>query len=221
MATDSIFGVKNIDCSWDQLHVIRNISITLSEGEKVAIYGLNGAGKTTLMRGIVNDPSLERTVDSITISGSECKNLRTEQFVKEGVTIVPQHGGLFRGMTVYENLELSFDNIAGGKSGKLRNSLVDIQEVFPRISNILDRKVESCSGGEQKMAMIAKGLVTEPDVLLLDEPTASLSPDLRKMVLESLATLDMTILITLPLTVENDEILNVDRKFTMQNGLLQ
>lgn len=213
--------VENLNCHWGELHVIQDISFSLEAGNTMTIYGLNGAGKTTLLHGLINNPNLTRQVDRIELFGEDVSGLTPEQIVTKKVGVIPQEGGLFSEMTVRENLEIPYFNLGGDSDEEFEVRVDEMLDIFPQMERFLDRKVHDCSGGERKMTMITKGLITSPDLLLVDEPTAALSPNLRKEIMHALAEeLDMSAIITLPLTSETEEFLGSTERYTIRQGTL-
>lgn len=215
-------SVENLNCSWGELHVIHDVSFSLDAGETMSIFGLNGAGKSTLIHGLINDPALTRRVDTLELFGDDVRRLAPEELVSRKVGVIPQEGGLFGEMTVRENLEIPYYNLAGESETGFESRLEEMIDIFPQMASFLDRTVRDCSGGERKMTMITKGLITSPDLLLVDEPTAALSPNLRKEIMRALAEeIEMSAIVTLPLTSETKEFLGSTDRYLIRQGELE
>lgn len=211
--------VRKLNCMWGDLQVVHDVTFDLEEDQRMAIFGLNGAGKTTLLKGIINDPALRRQVDSIELYGEDITDKPPEEIVRRGLGFIPQEGGLFGDMTVRNNLELPYFKLTDGDRDDFKHRVDKIIDIFPQMEAFLDRKVKVCSGGEKKMTMISKGLIADPDILLIDEPNAALSPNLRKDVMRALSEeLDMTVLVTLPLTSESEKRLGATSRYLMRTG---
>jgi ABC-type branched-subunit amino acid transport system ATPase component len=165
--------------------VVSEISLTVAPGEVVALIGPNGAGKSTVLKAVAG--ILPVTAGSVHLGGQSVASLRAEQRARQGLGYVPQTKDVFALLTVRENLEM------GGYLLDRTTMLRRIDEVitiFPVLARLVKRKAHQLSGGERKMLAIARALMSSPSTLLLDEPTANLSPELGERVLdESLGTL--------------------------------
>ena len=158
--------------------VIRDISVSVGPGEIVAIIGPNGAGKSTLLKSLVG--ILRVTEGKILLGDREVTNHPPEELARRGVGYVPQVNDIFEPLTVLENLDM------GGyllKGSVIRARVSEVLDVFPQLKPMLKRRADKLSGGERKMLAIARVLMLDPKVLILDEPTANLSPKLADTVL--------------------------------------
>jgi ABC-type branched-subunit amino acid transport system ATPase component len=158
--------------------VIRDVSISVGPGEIVAIIGPNGAGKSTLLKSLVG--ILRVTGGRILLGDDEVTNHPPEDLARRGVGYVPQVNDIFEPLTVLENLEM------GGyllSNSKIRARVGEVGDVFPQLPPLLKRRADKLSGGERKMLAIARVLMLDPRVLILDEPTANLSPKLADSLL--------------------------------------
>jgi ABC-type branched-subunit amino acid transport system ATPase component len=147
-------------------------------GEIVAIIGPNGAGKSTLLKSLVG--ILRLNSGKIMLGDEDVTNRPPEDLAKRGVGYVPQVNDIFEPLTVLENLEM------GGyllSSSQVRASVGQVGDVFPQLPPLLKRRADKLSGGERKMLAIARVLMLDPKVLILDEPTANLSPKLADTLL--------------------------------------
>ncbi|MGH9102910.1 MAG: ABC transporter ATP-binding protein [Acidimicrobiales bacterium] len=150
--------------------VVQEVSVRVNPGELTAIVGPNGAGKSTLIKGIAG--ILTPSGGRVWLRDHEITNMAPEALVRLGLSYVPQSSNVFPSMTVRENLEL------GGyiQRGDLRPRIDELCDMFPDLRPALARPARTLSGGQRMMLALARGLVLEPQVLLLDEPTAGLAP---------------------------------------------
>src|SRR5438270_2094611 len=159
--------------------VIRDISIAVGPSEIVAVIGPNGAGKSTLLKSLVG--ILHVTAGRVMLGSDDVTNRPPEELARRGVGYVPQVNDISEPLTVLENLEM------GGyllTPRKIRERVADVAAVFPALPPMLKRRADKLSGGERKMLAIARVLMLDPRVLILDEPTANLSPKLADTLLK-------------------------------------
>jgi ABC-type branched-subunit amino acid transport system ATPase component len=158
--------------------VIRDVSISVGSGEVVAIIGPNGAGKSTLLKSLVG--ILRLNSGRVLLGAEDVTGKSPEELAKRGVGYVPQVNDIFEPLTVLENLEMGGYLLNGAQ---VRARVVEVGAVFPQLPPMLKRRADKLSGGERKMLAIARVLMLDPKVLILDEPTANLSPKLADTVL--------------------------------------
>jgi ABC-type branched-subunit amino acid transport system ATPase component len=158
--------------------VIRDVSISVGPGEIVAIIGPNGAGKSTLLKSLVGILRLDS--GTIMLGDEDVTNRPPEQLARRGVGYVPQVNDIFEPLTVLENLEMGGYLLNGVQ---IRARVGEVGNVFPQLPPLLKRRADKLSGGERKMLAIARVLMLDPKVLILDEPTANLSPKLADALL--------------------------------------
>jgi ABC-type branched-subunit amino acid transport system ATPase component len=163
--------------------VIRDVSISVGPGEIVAVIGPNGAGKSTLLKSLVG--ILRPTGGRVVLGADDVTGHSPEELARRGVGYVPQVNDIFEPLTVLENLEM------GGyllSSAQVKARVVEVGAVFPQLPPMLKRRADKLSGGERKMLAIARVLMLDPNVLILDEPTANLSPKLADSLLREHVT---------------------------------
>ena len=169
---------EHVTSGYGGVPVIRDVSISVGPNEIVAIIGPNGAGKSTLLKSLVG--ILRVTEGRILLGADDVTNHPPEDLARRGVGYVPQVNDIFEPLTVLENLEM------GGyllSNAKIRSRVADVGDVFPQLPPLLKRRADKLSGGERKMLAIARVLMLDPKVLILDEPTANLSPKLADSLL--------------------------------------
>jgi branched-chain amino acid transport system ATP-binding protein len=176
-------AVSNLRAGYDRSVVLQGVSLTVPAGRNVAIVGPNGAGKSTflkVMSGIVRPSG-----GSILVNGSNASDWSSERTVASGIIHVPEGRQVFPGLSVAENLWL------GGysKPDRREELLEGVLELFPRLKERMKQAADSLSGGEQQMLAIGRGLMAEPVVLMLDEPTLGLAPVVIDLMTEALIRL--------------------------------
>jgi ABC-type branched-subunit amino acid transport system ATPase component len=170
---EGVLTAKGVTAGYGGAPVVRDISISVGAGEVVAIIGPNGAGKSTLLKSLVG--ILRVNAGSVEVAGEDVTNHPPEDLARRGVGYVPQVQDIFEPLSVLENLEMG-GYLLG--SSELPAKVAEVCAVFPALAAMLRRRADKLSGGERKMLAIARVLMLEPRVLILDEPTANLSPQL-------------------------------------------
>ena len=177
MASDFLIHVDNIRAGYvPGVDILNGCSLELSPGELVGIIGPNGAGKSTLLKALFG--LLEVREGSVKFKGEEITGLTAHELVSRGIGYVPQNNNVFPSLTISENLEMGV--FLRPKSFKERLGFVT--DMFPRLGERLNQRAGSLSGGERQMLAMSRALMMEPEVLLLDEPSAGLSPVLQDQV---------------------------------------
>jgi branched-chain amino acid transport system ATP-binding protein len=213
--TAPILEVQNIKVRYSGLPVLQGVSVSVNPGETVCVVGANGAGKSTLLRAIMG---AQRAFEGqIFFSGREIQRLRTEEIVRLGIVYVPEEKMLFRPLAVEENLMLGAYILKDPR--QIQENLDFVYTLFPRLKERRLQPASTLSGGEQQMVAIGRGLMSRPQVLMLDEPSLGLAPKLVDEVLDTVRRLKqegMTILL-----VEQNvrEALDLaDRGYVIQTG---
>ncbi|WP_054310037.1 ABC transporter ATP-binding protein [Mesorhizobium sp. 1M-11] len=164
--------VTDLEVAYGDVRALWGVSIHVDAGSVVAIVGANGAGKTTLLKAISGLVPAKR--GEIKLSGTSLLGRAPEDIARMGIAHVPEGRGLFRQMTVLENLELgAFQPKA---RANMKHALEKAYDLFPRLKERTGQKAGSLSGGEQQMLAIARATMSEPSLLILDEPSIGLSP---------------------------------------------
>ncbi len=182
----ALLELSRIDAYYGGSHVLHDISLTVDPGEVVLLIGRNGAGKTTLMRSIMGLVTIRR--GNIRYRGDEIRGLAPHAIARLGIGLVPEDRRMFAKLTVAENLELG-GWLWRADRARLRRGVEAALARYPVLADLRHRPAGSLSGGQQRTLEIARLLVTGPNTLLIDEPSAGLSPILASQVYRELATL--------------------------------
>ena len=179
-----LLAVSSIETLYlDRIYALSGVSLELQPKEIFAVLGPNGAGKTTLLKtiaGLLRDQPKKGT---IRLDGRQIERRHPEQVAKAGVVFVAEDRGLFREMTVGENLELG---MWGRPRREARADLEKVRSMFPRLAERIRQQADTLSGGEQQMLAIGRSMLRRPKLLLLDEPSLGLTPEMSKLVFEAI-----------------------------------
>jgi branched-chain amino acid transport system ATP-binding protein len=179
----SLLTVDGLCAGYGKVAVVFDVELTVEPGELVGIVGPNGAGKSTLLGAIAG--AVRSTAGQIELAGSSIAGRKPEDIVRQGLALVPEGRAIFTDLTVDENLRLG---LTGRRSREgADKAIAQVQELFPVITSHTDRPAGTLSGGQQQQLAIARALVSEPKVLLLDEPSLGLAPSVIKDVFGALA----------------------------------
>lgn len=178
----NLLEVNDIHVYIHSFYILQGVSFTVPQGKTTVLLGRNGSGKTTTMRAVLglNPPRK----GSILFKGEEISNVATHNIVKKGIGYVPDTRRIFKNLNVEQNLVLAHR----GKTD-LNKKLEEIYTLFPDFERFMKQKAGSLSGGQQQMVAVARAMVNDNDLLLIDEPTEGLSPLLAKNVLETIRTI--------------------------------
>lgn len=213
---ETILEVKNIRAGYGEVEAIHDVSFSVKKGEIVAILGSNGAGKTTALRAITG--IIKPFSGDVIYKGKSIVGTPTNKLASMGISMVPEGRHLFGKMTVEDNLLMGA--FLEKDKAKIQAKLEEIYELFPRVKERSKQIANTLSGGEQQMVAIARGLMSFPEVLILDEPSLGLMPILVQEIfkfIQDVAKMGITILI-----VEqnaNDTLAFCDYAFVVQNGV--
>lgn len=166
----NLLSVENLSVAYGKNEAVRNVSLTLNEGEMVTVIGANGAGKTTLLAAI---EGLLPSKGQVTFAGTNLKYIPTEERVKAGLCLVPEKRELFSSLSVEDNLLL------GGFTRSKTERIAGFEEVYTRFPRLKERRTQlagTLSGGERQMLALGRALMTRPKILMLDEPSLGLAP---------------------------------------------
>ncbi|RYF41132.1 MAG: ABC transporter ATP-binding protein [Comamonadaceae bacterium] len=214
---NALLDVKGLRAGYGRAEVLRGVDLQVGEGETVALLGSNGAGKTTLNNALCGlCPPWE---GSISFDGAQLRHAHYRKIVQAGLIQVPEGRRVFPNLNVLENLELG----AFARGGERRaGNLEKVFRIFPRLKERLKQAAGTLSGGEQQMLAIGRGLMSEPRLLILDEPSLGLSP----LLVEEMFTLirqlkegGLAILLVEQNVGQSLEI--ADRAYVLENGAIR
>jgi branched-chain amino acid transport system ATP-binding protein len=171
--------VEDLTAGYGVTPTIVGVSLIVGKGEVVSVLGPNGAGKSTLLKALLG--LLKVTQGSVTLDQLDVTNFPAEMLVRKGVGYVPQNRDVFEALTVRENLNM------GGyllETELLKERIDEVMAIFPALTRLLKQSAGNLSGGERKMLAVGRVLMLRPTLMILDEPTANLSPELSTMLLE-------------------------------------
>jgi branched-chain amino acid transport system ATP-binding protein len=210
-----LLQVEAITARYGSIPVLHGISLTVVRGETVCVLGANGAGKSTLLRAVMGSQRV--MTGRILFQGEEIQGLRSEEIVRKGIIYVPEGKMLFGPLPVEENLLLGAYILRDQKT--IQRNLAFVYRLFPRLQERKDQPASTLSGGEQQMVAIGRGLMSNPQLLMLDEPSLGLAPLLVDEVLDTVHSLKeqgMTILLVEQSVREALDL--ADRGYVLQTG---
>ena len=213
----ALLNVQGLKSGYGVVEVLRGVDLQVMPGELVALLGSNGAGKTTLnltLSGLV-----AARAGQVGFDGQDITGLHSRQVVKHGLIQVPEGRKVFPNLSVHENLELGA--FTRGRERKLQN-LDKVYETFPRLKERVAQLAGTLSGGEQQMLAIGRGLMAEPRLLILDEPSLGLSPLLVEEMFGLISQLRSSGLAILLVEQNVGQSLDIaDRAYVMENGQIR
>ncbi|MGE0851523.1 MAG: ABC transporter ATP-binding protein [Hyphomicrobiaceae bacterium] len=187
-------NVENLTVSYGPILAVRGVSISTTANQIVAVLGPNGAGKSTLAKAIIG--TMKASKGKVELDGQQLRGLPTHRIISRGVAIVPEGRLMIAALSTEENLELGA--LAGGHSKDRKSGLTKIYDLFPRLYERRNVSAGLLSGGEQQMVAIGRALMSQPRVLILDEPSLGLAPVIVDLVFERIkliAALGLAVLI--------------------------
>ena len=212
--------IQNLNASYGQAQVLFNVSLLVPRGNMLLIRGLNGAGKSSLLKAIMG--LMPQSTGNVLWQGQALHSLKPHERSLKGLGYVPEDRRLFSALTVRQNLEIATPNQPKHRPhGQPGLQLQEVLELFPSLSSMLERPASQMSGGEQQMLAIGRTLMTQADVLILDEPCEGIAPILVLAIARALAALKAqgyTFLIA-----EQNQTLTgmADKVMTLSGGVIQ
>ncbi|MDE8753389.1 high-affinity branched-chain amino acid ABC transporter ATP-binding protein LivF [Pectobacterium polaris] len=209
-----MLSLNQVSAHYGKIQALHQVSLHINQGEIVTLIGANGAGKTTLLGTLCGDP--RATEGTITFDGKDITNWQTAQIMREAIAIVPEGRRVFSRMTVEENLAM------GGffaERDQYQERIARVYDLFPRLFERRAQRSGTMSGGEQQMLAIGRALMSQPRLLLLDEPSLGLAPIIILQIFDTIQQLreeGMTIFL-----VEqnaNQALKLADRGYVLENG---
>jgi urea transport system ATP-binding protein len=191
-----VLELAGVDAFYGNSRALQNVSLRVDSGQFLAVLGRNGVGKTTLMRAILG--LMDRVTGSIKLDGQEMVSRRTYERARAGIGYVPQGRGILPKFTVRENLRMgTFANVGKAADEEW------IFELFPALKEFLNRRGGNLSGGQQQQLALARALLTNPKVILLDEPTEGIQPNIVEQIEAVITRLNREHGITIILVEQN------------------
>ena len=171
----TMLQIKGLNTYYGESHILRDVDMNINQGEMICLIGRNGVGKTTLLKSLIGLLTPRR--GEIIFNGDSVNRKRPHQRARSGIGYVPQGREIIPYLTVEENLQLGLEALPGGLA---RHKKIDelVYELFPVLKQFLDRKGGDLSGGQQQQLAIARALLGKPKLLLLDEPTEGIQPNI-------------------------------------------
>lgn len=208
--------VTQLKASYGDTQVLFDVDLSISKGEFIAVLGPNGTGKTTLLRALSG--FFDNLEGSVVFKGEDITSLPPDEITRKGMCHVQESDAIFTDMTIIENLLVgSYPEKARKKRSE---NLELVFDIFPRLNERQQQRAGTLSGGERKMLSVAKGLMSDPDLLMLDEPSAGLAPNLVEEMFERIQQIrretGKTILLVEQRVIEALEV--VDRAYILENG---
>jgi len=219
MTTSPLLSVKGLKVSYGQLAAVRDVSISVMRGTAVAIVGPNGAGKSTVLNAIAG--GIRGANGDITFEGQRIFKRRSEDIARMGISLVPEGRHVFATLTVEENLRVA--SSLQESQGKARQEIAWIFQRFPRLAERRTQPAGKLSGGEQQMLVIARALMTNPKLLLVDEPSLGLAPKIVDEVYRLLLSLKEERGLSLLINEQNSKrvLKFLDEIYVLREGVTQ
>jgi len=193
-----MLSVEGISAGYGRLHILHEISLNVKDKEITVIVGPNGSGKSTLLKTIAGLTTIYE--GAITLDNNKISGLAAHEIAKRGVAYLPQTESVFTQLTVAENFKMAGYTVAATEfDSRLKTGL----DMFPQISKYMKSKVQNLSGGERQMVAMTMALIRKPKIIMLDEPTANLSPKLATEVLKKVSELPGNLGVTVLLVEQN------------------
>lgn len=194
-----LLEVKDIYAGYLDADILQGVSLDVRRGEIVCVIGPNGAGKSTVFKAIYGFIDVRK--GQVLFDGQDITKARPQAMLNSGISIVPQLRSVFPQMTVYENLEMGMYLERDRK--RIKQRVQDIFDLFPRLAERSSQKAGTMSGGEQRMLEIGRALMLEPQLLLMDEPSAGLAPLITKNIFQQVQYLNRELGLTILMIEQN------------------
>ena len=215
--SDPILSMDGVHVSYGNTPILRDIDLTIEDGETVGIMGRNGVGKTTLMKTVIG--LLTPDEGTITYNGDEVTDLSADRRARLGMGYIPQGRDVFPDLTVHQNITMGL-SISEHKAEKLVD---DVYDYFPRLDERRDQKAGTMSGGEQQMLAIGRALAGNPDLLLLDEPSEGIQPSIVQDITDDIASINEEFGVTVLFVEQNLQVIRElsERCYVVDGGRIE
>jgi branched-chain amino acid transport system ATP-binding protein len=208
-----LLALKDVNTYYGQIHILQGVSLDVAEGELVCLLGGNASGKSTTLKTILG--LVAPRSGSVVFDGEDVTRASTSRRIERGMAIVPENRRLFAPMTVTENLEMG----AYRRSGDLRAAFERVYDLFPLLADRRSQLAGTMSGGEQQMVAVGRALMSEPRLLLMDEPSMGLAPILVERSFEIIQAVHEAGVAVLVVEQNANMALSVaDRGYVLQTG---
>jgi len=215
--SEPLLRVEHLDAGYGPLQILFDVSLEVGAAEQVLVFGPNGAGKSTLMKALLG--LVTPTAGRLRFRDRDIAGLATESIVRRGVGYVPQIDNVFGSMTVFENLEMGGATLGPRAAARRARAL---EERFPLLGERRRQPANTLSGGQRQLLAMARALMPEPALLLLDEPTAGLAPLLVKSIFETACAISRSGTAVLMVEQNARQALEfVDRGVVLENGTVR
>ena len=207
------FIAKNLTGGYGEVKVIENCEFNVNKGEIVSILGPNGAGKSSAMKAMLGMLKLDS--GNVILDGKDISNLSTQERIKLGISFVPQVNNIFSELTVKENLEMG----AFTSSNNIEEKINSMYDLFPAINEKKNQLAGELSGGQRQQVAIARALMNNPSILMLDEPTAGVSPVVMQEIFDHIVRIKEKNIAILMVEQNASQALNIsDRGYILVTG---
>lgn len=211
-----MLNFKDVEMYYDHVYALKGVSLTLQQGETVALIGANGAGKSSILRAITGLRKIKS--GSITFMGERLDGTSAAEIVKKGIAMVPEGRRVFPFMSVKDNLLMGA--FTRTDKSEIANTLESILTRFPRLKERYSQQASTLSGGEQQMMVIGRALMAKPKLLLLDEPSLGIAPKLVQDIARAIVAISRDEKVTVLLVEQNSRMaLSISsRAYAMSTG---
>lgn len=211
-----MLNFKDVELYYDHVYALKGVSLTLQQGETVALIGANGAGKSSILRAITGLRKIKS--GSITFMGERLDGTSAAEIVKKGIAMVPEGRRVFPFMSVKDNLLMGA--FTRTDKAEIANTLDSILTRFPRLKERFSQQASTLSGGEQQMMVIGRALMAKPKLLLLDEPSLGIAPKLVQDIARAIVAISRDEKVTVLLVEQNSRMaLSISsRAYAMSTG---
>ena len=215
-ATPRICDARNLHAWYGSSHVLHGVDMQINRGQTVGLLGRNGMGKSTLIRTLLGH--VEKRAGQITLFGQDKSNAKPFDVARLGIAYVPEGRGVFPNLSVRENLVMAAKS---GREGQNNWPFERIMETFPRLQERIHNMGSDLSGGEQQMLSISRALMTNPDLIILDEATEGLAPLIVAEIWRVIASIKQSGIATLIVDRDYRKVLaHADQAYVLQKGLV-